>query len=109
MAEMEITVARPKRWDVPFGQEMTDADVDRLLRIEPFRSIDPTAFPPTLPLLGILRNDTRIVRFEEGDLIVREGDYGHSAFLILAGTVRVALAPLDPELLGRGRPPRRSW
>ncbi len=109
MPELEIAIARPKRWDVPFDDGMSEADVDRLLAIEPFRGIDAAAFPPSLPLRGILRGDARIAQFEPGDLIVREGDYGHSAFLILAGTVRVVLARLDPQLLGRSEPPRRSW
>jgi Fe-S-cluster-containing dehydrogenase component/CRP-like cAMP-binding protein len=108
MAELEIAIPRPQRWDVPFG-ELTDADVDSLLRIEPFRSIDAGAFPPSLPLRHILLGDTRIVRYKPGDLVVREGDYGHSAFLILAGSVRVVLERLNPELLGRDSPPRRSW
>jgi Fe-S-cluster-containing dehydrogenase component/CRP-like cAMP-binding protein len=108
MAELEIAVPRPQRWDEPFG-EMTDADIDALLRTGPFCRIDATAFPATLPLRGILRGDTRVVRFESGDLVVREGDYGHSAFLVLAGTVRVVLERLDPKLLGRDEPPRRTW
>jgi Fe-S-cluster-containing dehydrogenase component/CRP-like cAMP-binding protein len=109
MPELEIAIPRPRRWDVPFGEKMTEADVDRLLAIDPFRGIDPAAFPPTLPLRGILLGDTRIVKFESGDLIVREGDYGHSAFLVLAGAVRVVVERLDPKLLGRADPPRRSW
>ena len=88
---------------------MTEADVERLLSIEPFRQADASAFPPTLPLRGILRNDTRIVHFKDGDLIVREGDYGHSAFMILGGTVRVVLQSLDPQFLGRSTPKRPSW
>jgi Fe-S-cluster-containing dehydrogenase component/CRP-like cAMP-binding protein len=109
MPELEIAIPRPQRWDVPFGERMTEADVDRLLAVEPFRRIDSAAFPPSLPLRGILRGDTRIVHFESGDLIVREGDYGHSAFLILSGAVRIAVERLDAKLLGRGEPPRRSW
>ncbi|MEX2315728.1 MAG: cyclic nucleotide-binding domain-containing protein [Pirellulales bacterium] len=109
MPELEIAIPRPQRWDVPFGQRMTDADVDRLLAVEPFSSVDAAAFPPSLPLRGILGGDTRIVHFESGDLIVREGDYGHSAFLILSGAVRVAVERLEPKLLGRSEPPRRSW
>jgi Fe-S-cluster-containing dehydrogenase component/CRP-like cAMP-binding protein len=109
MLDTEIAIPRPQRWDVPFSERMADADVDQLLAIEPFRSIDAAAFPPSLPLRGILRGDTRIVHFQPGDLIVREGDYGNSAFLILSGTVRVALRRLDPKLLGRSEPPRRSW
>jgi Fe-S-cluster-containing dehydrogenase component/CRP-like cAMP-binding protein len=109
MPELEVAIPRPQRWDEPFGTRMTDEDVNRLLTIDPFRGVDPTAFPPTLSLRGILRNDTRLVRYEHGDLIVREGDYGHSAFMILAGTVRVALESLDPKLLGRSDPPRPGW
>lgn len=108
MSELEISVPRPQRWDEPFG-EMTDADVDALLRIAPFCRIDASAFPPTLPLRGILSGDTRIARFQAGDLVVREGDYGNSAFLVLAGNVRVVLARLDPKLLGRDESPRRTW
>src|SRR3989304_4777847 len=108
MTELEIAIPRPRRWDEPFGQ-MTEPDVDALLHIEPFRGIDASAFPPSLPLRGILLGDTRIGRYQAGDLIVREGDYGHSAFLVLAGTVRVVLERLGPKLLGRDEPPRRGW
>jgi Fe-S-cluster-containing dehydrogenase component/CRP-like cAMP-binding protein len=108
MTELEIAVPRPKRWDEPFGT-MTDGDIAALLRVEPFRSIDPSAFPSALPLDGILRGDTRIGRYQAGDLIVREGDYGNSAFLVLAGSVRVVLDRLDPKLLGRDQPARRTW
>jgi Fe-S-cluster-containing dehydrogenase component/CRP-like cAMP-binding protein len=88
---------------------MTDADVDALMRIEPFRSIDANVFPVSLPLRGILLGDSRIARYQAGDLVVREGDYGNSAFLVLAGTVRVALERLDAKLLGRDDSPRRTW
>jgi Fe-S-cluster-containing dehydrogenase component/CRP-like cAMP-binding protein len=108
MPEVEIAISRPQRWDEPFG-EITDRDIDRLLTIEPFRSIDEGAFPPSLPLRDILRGDTRFVRCDAGEFVVREGDYGHSAFLVLAGTVRVVLERLNPELLGRAAPQRRSW
>lgn len=108
MPELEIAIPRPQRWDEPFGR-MTDVDVSYLLKIEPFCSIDASAFPPTLPLRGILQGDTRVVRYEPGDLIVREGDYGNSAFLVLSGTVRVALERLSPKLLGRAERPQRSW
>jgi len=109
MPELEIAMPRPQRWDVPFGEQMTDAEVDRLLSIEPFCSIDAAAFPPSLPLRDILRGDTRIVDFESGDLIVREGDYGNSAFLVLVGRLHVTVERLDPQLLGRAESPKRSW
>src|SRR4051812_37477316 len=108
MPELEIAIPRPQRWDVPFGL-MTATDVDRLLGIEPFCGIDASAFPPTLPLRGILMGDTRIGHYQAGDVVVREGDYGNSAFLVLSGSVRVVLERLDPALLGRDDQPRRGW
>jgi CRP-like cAMP-binding protein len=95
-------VTRPQRWDQPFGPEMTDADAARLLTRPEIASIRSEQFPSRLPLKEILRNDARIVHFNAGDLIVREGDYGNSAFLVLTGKVRVVLAPgLPREVLGR--------
>src|SRR5690242_238806 len=108
MPPFEIAVPRPQRWNEPFG-EMTERDVDRLLRVEPFRNIDASAFPTSLPLRGILLGDARINWYEPGDVVVREGDYGNSAFLILSGTVRVVLERLDPKILGGEERPRRSW
>ncbi len=93
--------ARPKRWDVPFGENMTTVDVDRLLRIEPFATMDPHKFPKTLPLRDLLLNDTRLMSYGDGDIVVREGDYGGSAFLILRGNVRVVLESLPDQMLGR--------
>src|SRR5215216_3709878 len=107
MPELEIVIPRPQRWDVPFGP-MTEMDIDRLLAIDPFCGIDASAFPSTIPLRGILMGDTRIGRFKAGDIVVREGDYGNSAFLVLSGSVRVMLERLDPALLGRDSPPKRG-
>jgi Fe-S-cluster-containing dehydrogenase component/CRP-like cAMP-binding protein len=107
-----FAMRRPQRWDVPFGRYMTDTDVDRVLTIEPFNRIDAERFPTSVPLRGILRNDTRIKRFQAGDIIVRRGDYGHSAFLILSGSVRVELDlvenPLPIAWLGRQKTKRKS-
>jgi len=108
MAEAPTVINRPQRWDTPFGTDMTDQEVDRVLSIEPFCHIDASKFPSSLSLRGIIANDTRIVRFDDGDIIVREGDYGHSAFLILKGSVRVVLDGLPPEVLGRREPHRRG-
>lgn len=93
---------RPKRWDAPFDPSMSDYDVDALLARPEFAALDPSRFPAAAPLRGILKNDCRIVRYEPGDIMVREGDYGNSAFLVLSGTVRVVLRPgLPQRLLGR--------
>ncbi|MBI3708045.1 MAG: cyclic nucleotide-binding domain-containing protein [Proteobacteria bacterium] len=95
-------MARPQRWDVPFDPAMTDADVRLLLQRREFRDIKPDNFPPHMPLEGILKNDARLVHFRPGDIVVREGDYGNSAFLVLEGRLRVVLAPgLPPDLHGR--------
>ena len=83
--QQEVAIKRPQRWDAPFGADMTVDDIQRLLRIAPFRDMDASRFSPAIPLQGILQNDTRVRVFQPGDLIVREGDYGNSAFLISAG------------------------
>lgn len=100
---------RPERWDAAFDPEMTEAEVDRLLTIPPFNKMSPANFPNRTPLRGILRNDTKVRRFKEGELIVRSGDYGTSAFLILSGAARVVLQPdLPPSMLGRKAPERKG-
>jgi Fe-S-cluster-containing dehydrogenase component/CRP-like cAMP-binding protein len=109
MIDTEVAVARPQRWDEPFDEAMQDADVDRLLHVEPFRGIDPGRFPPSLPLRSILRNDARIQRFSAGDIIVREGDYGSSAFFIMKGRARVVVSGLSTEILGRETPRKLGW
>ena len=97
------TVQRPQRWDVPFGEDMTDSDVDRVLRFDPFNTFDPDRFPSRSSLRDILLNDTRIRRFTKDDIVIREGDYGHSAFIVLGGSVNVFLTSLPQEMLGRGK------
>ena len=88
---------------------MTEDAVDRLLAMAPFSAMDPKRFPPTIPLRGILLNDAAMRRFDRGDIIVREGDYGNSAFLIVVGAVRVILDPLPAELLGRREPQKKNF
>jgi Fe-S-cluster-containing dehydrogenase component/CRP-like cAMP-binding protein len=101
--------ARPQRWDVPFGSSMTKEQVARLLTIFPFSTVDPTRFPASIPFSGILLNDARVRKFELGDIIVREGDYGNSAFFILNGAVLAVLNALSSELLGRRKPQKKSF
>ncbi len=101
-------IDRPKRWDAPFGPDQSDALVNRLLSGEPFALMSAAAFPKTLPLRGILKNDCRIVEFADGELIIRQGDYGNSAFLLLNGQALVTLKSIPASLLGRSEPRRRS-
>ena len=101
MLQTEVAVERPQRWEVPFGDAMRDEDVDQLLTVSPFADIDAGRFPQALSLRGILKNDARVSRYQAGDIVVREGDYGNSAFFILQGKVNVVLEGLDPAALGR--------
>ncbi len=103
-------VERPQRWDVAFDPAMTDADVDRLLALPPFSDMPAEQFSKRTPLREILRNDTSIRRYRKGEIIVRQGDYGTSAFMILSGTVRVVLKPdLPPAMLGRQAPSKKGF
>ncbi|MEI7533754.1 MAG: 4Fe-4S dicluster domain-containing protein [Verrucomicrobiae bacterium] len=109
MAAAPTILERPQRWDAAFDANMADADVDRLLATAPFSGMDATQFPKRTPLREILRNDTRILKFRKGEIIVRQGDYGTSAFLILNGVTRVVLKPdLAPSLLGRQAPGKKG-
>lgn len=102
MPATPTTLERPQRWDAAFDPEMTDADVERLLAIEPFSRMKPENFPKRASLRDILKHDTRVRTFKRGEIIVRDGDYGTSAFLVKSGKVRVVLSPeLPPSVLGR--------
>jgi Fe-S-cluster-containing dehydrogenase component/CRP-like cAMP-binding protein len=105
MDTLHFKIERPGRWDNPFDAEYDEADLDRLLTIAPFSGMKPANFPPKQPLRQLLRNDTRLRRYAKGELIVRSGDYGSSAFMVVRGTVKVALPPgLPDRLLGRRQP-----
>lgn len=105
-----ITIQRPRRWDRPFAEKMSPSEVDRILSAPVLRDIDPDQFPPTMALVDLIRNDARINIYRRGDIVVREGDYGSSVFIILSGTIRVLLdssaGRLARERRSRGK---RSW
>ncbi len=88
---------------------MSDADVSWLRSRDPFATMDPKSFPRSISLEGILRNDCKLHRREPGEIIVREGDYGNSAFLVLAGSVNVLVHSLTPQQLGRTATEKLSW
>ena len=102
-------LAHPQRWDRPFDPDMTAADLDRIERDAVIKEIDADAFPKTIPLDGILANDARLHEFKAGEIVVREGDYGNSAFLVMSGKVKVVInPPLTGRQLGRQATPRAS-
>lgn len=95
-------MSRPQRWDSPYDPTMTDADVRALLARAEFASIDASRFPSAIPLEGILKNDCRIVEYSAGDIVIREGDYGNSAYVVLDGELTAVVRPNLPQhLLGR--------
>ncbi|MBM3262862.1 MAG: 4Fe-4S dicluster domain-containing protein [candidate division Zixibacteria bacterium] len=102
-------MARPQRWDSPFDPEMTNEKTDRILSIPPFSEMDPSRFSPAASLRDIIRNDTKITSYQPGDIVVREGDYGNSAFFVLSGTLRVVLDHMPPEVLGRRATRRKGF
>lgn len=104
------TMARPQRWSSPFGPDMTEEVVDELMTHPIFGEIDGDRFPAGTPLRGILLNDTRVIDYEPGDIVVREGDYGNSAFLILNGSLRVVISPdLPQKILGRASAKKKGF
>lgn len=106
-----VVINRPQRWDNPFAPDMTDSDVGRIMDLEMFRDMDTSKFSESLSLRDIIRNDTRIRLFNKGDIIVRTGDYGTTAFLIISGDIRVVLPPpeLPDSLLGRATLPKKGF
>lgn len=102
MDTAHFVIDKPQRWDSQFDPEMTEVDVNRLMEIRPFSEMDAAKFSKRTPLRGVLLNDTRIRRYKNGEIIVRAGDYGSSAFLVLSGHARVVLNPgLPDKMLGR--------
>jgi len=93
------TIDKPKRWDTAFDPDMSDADFDLMMARSEIAEVD-GRFPDSLPLEGIVRNDMRLVRYQRGDIIVREGDYGSSAFILVEGEVQIAKTTIPLSELG---------
>lgn len=86
-----------------------ESDVDWLLTRMPFAGLDVSSFPKATPIDGILKNDCRLHRFSPGQIIVREGDYANSAFLVLEGHAELMTRALPPDVLGRREVKKQSW
>lgn len=109
----DLQISRPERWGVPFSDHMTDGDVHRLMALSLFSQMDQTKFSAKIPLSGILKNDARVLNCNQGEIIIREGDWGNSAFFLLSGKVRVEIErgrdAMPPELLGRTSVQRKTF
>jgi Fe-S-cluster-containing dehydrogenase component/CRP-like cAMP-binding protein len=103
-----LVLERPQRWDASFDPEMTAQGVDRILSLAPFKEMNPENFPKRLSLRDVLQHDVRIRRYRKGEIVVREGDHGTSAFMIMSGAVRVVLGNLPASVLGRREPTRKN-
>jgi Fe-S-cluster-containing dehydrogenase component/CRP-like cAMP-binding protein len=101
-----VAVQRPQRWDLPFSPQMAAGDVNRLMQLAPFRTMNEAAFSPSIPLRGILQNDCRINVYKPGDVVIKQGDYGNSAFLILQGQAIVAIGafPFEGQNSDKAKP-----
>lgn len=110
MKRPATVIDRPNRWSEPFAHEpLSDSDVASLLKTPILAALDASRFPERLPLASILKFDSRICDYHPGDIVVREGEFGTSAFFILEGTLDVVLPPGIPDtLLGRLVPEKKS-
>lgn len=109
----DVHISRPERWGIPFSEDMTDEDVARLMSVPLFSQMDPARFSTRIPLEGILKNDSRLLQCGHGEIIVREGDWGNSAFFLLSGAVRIEIErgrdAMPPEMLGRAPVRRKTF
>lgn len=105
MDTTHLRVERLSEHDAAFDPSFADADVDRLLAVPPFSGMS----LPVDKLRRILSNHCRLRRYSRGEIVVRAGDYGSSAFLVLTGAARVVLNPgLPARDLGRRESHHRS-
>ncbi len=78
-----------------FDPEMANVELDKLLSYPPFSKIDHTKFPNgKQSILDVLRLDSRLRHFSAGDVVVRQGEYSNSAFIVLRGNVHIILQQL---------------
>lgn len=90
--------------DVPLSIEVTDAVADVLSTITAFDGLDPD-YRRSSRFHKILKMHSRITNFKDGEIIIREGDWGNTASFVISGTAAVELEPPDSditkEILGR--------
>ena len=109
MTEKATQIKRPKKWDHAFSNTMNEDQLSRILDKEPFLSMikgqpgqeDERKSERTKKrITELLLNESRLLDFETDEIVVRQGDYGATAYFIVEGEVQV-LFNVDDKLLGR--------
>ena len=93
MNAVHSKMQRPQRWDQSFDPDLTDQDVQWLLTLEPFRSMNAAENSGGLPLRGILAHDCRLLDLQKGDIIL---SFGGTDIKELRDLTR-AVATMPPE------------
>ncbi len=104
-------IRRPERWAIPFSDKMGDSEVNELMAAAPFKDLDLKNFSGRVNPRGILRNDARLTSYERGEIVVRQGDWGNSAFFVLSGSLRADLESTGDSstaLRGQQKPKRKN-
>ncbi len=102
-------VRRPDRWDQPYGNLICDEDIAAICNYPPFNLIDPAHFPSNRPFELIIKNDGRMRRFKEGEIITLQGDASNSCFLLLTGQLRIVLLKKDSNQTLKTQKKSRLW
>ncbi len=81
-----------QRTDDPYARALDDAQAVRAIdAVEIFAPLTPEEREQ-------LRRSAHIVRYIEGETIVRQGESGSSMFVIISGDAKVTIAPADHEV-----------
>jgi len=76
-------------------------DIESVLAFDLSDKLEEPRLPDNNPLIDIIYKHTRLVKYKKGDIIIRDGDYGNSAFFIASGKVGVIFPPgLQEKQLG---------
>lgn len=90
----QTPIPRITPFDVPMSPNMSSRRLKWLAKHPIFQDLQPV-FRDSPRFEKLLRTHTRMVDCEEGDIVVREGDWGNSAFIVLTGEVAVEIEPPD--------------
>lgn len=102
----ESDVRRKTQSDIAFDEGLDEAAIDELVAASAFETLDPE-YRQSDRFRATLKAHARIVDVQPADIVVREGDWGNSAFFILSGRIAVEIEPpesgMPQEMLGRRR------